>query len=69
MKAVIDREGCISCGFCVDTCPDVFSFADDGKAQAHAEVTVAAEDSAKEARDGCPVSVIDLKDIDSNNLT
>lgn len=62
MKAIIDRSGCISCGLCVDTCPEVFRMGDDGLAEVYAEVSDALEDSAAEARDSCPVSVISLED-------
>ena len=33
MKASIDREGCIGCGLCADTCPAVFQMAADGLAE------------------------------------
>ncbi len=61
MKAKVN-EGCISCGACVSTCPEVFQLNDDGVAEAYADV--APEDAAKaeEARDNCPVSVIDLSE-------
>lgn len=62
MKAVIDRSGCISCGLCVETCPEVFRMADDGVAEVFAEVDASVKDSAAEARDNCPVSVISLED-------
>lgn len=63
MKATIDREGCIGCGLCADTCPDIFSIADDGKAEAEREEIPEDDlESAQEARDGCPVSVISLED-------
>lgn len=58
MKAVIDRSGCIGCGVCADTCPEVFRMAEDGFAEAYAEIETPEEDSAEEARDNCPVSVI-----------
>ncbi len=61
MKATIDRSGCISCGLCVDTCPEVFQMADDGLAEVFADpVPKEAEGTAVEARDGCPVSVISI---------
>jgi ferredoxin len=61
MKAAIDRDGCISCGLCAETCPDVFRMADDGKAEVVVdEVPDDLRDSAEEAADGCPVSVISL---------
>lgn len=61
MKAVIDRSGCIGCGICTDTCSEVFRMADDGFAEVYAEIETSEEDSAKEARDGCPVSVISIE--------
>lgn len=62
MKAKIDREGCIACELCVDTCPEVFQMADDGYAEVIVdEIPAEAEDSAKEAEDGCPESVIHVE--------
>lgn len=61
MKAKIDRDGCISCGLCPDTCPEVFQMADDGKAEVIAdEVPKGKESQAEEAAEGCPVSVITI---------
>jgi ferredoxin len=62
MKATIDRDGCISCGLCVDTCPSVFKMGDDGIAEVYVS-TVPTEDEAlaHEAQDGCPVSVITVE--------
>jgi ferredoxin len=62
MKAVIDKSGCIACGLCVSTCPEVFRWGSDGLAEAYADVTDALAGSAQEARDGCPVSVISIED-------
>ena len=62
MKATIDIEGCISCGLCASTCPEVFRMADDGRAEVCVDpVPESAEDTAAEARDNCPVSVITLE--------
>jgi ferredoxin len=62
MKAKIDRDGCISCGLCPETCPEVFQMADDGKAEViAATVPAGKEDQAEEAADGCPVSVISVE--------
>lgn len=59
MKATLDRSGCISCGLCIETCPEVFRMADDGIAEVYQEeVPAEAEDTAVEAQEGCPVSVI-----------
>lgn len=61
MKATVDRSGCIGCGLCASTCPDVFVMDDENLA----EVVVPSipdkdMDSATEARDNCPVSVISI---------
>ncbi len=59
MRAEIDRDGCISCGLCPETCPEVFRMADDGKAEVYTDpVPPDAQDEAVEAQDSCPVSVI-----------
>lgn len=59
MKAKVN-EGCISCGACVATCPEVFRFNGEDLAEAYAEVTEEVRAAAEEARDSCPVSVIDV---------
>jgi ferredoxin len=62
MKAMIDRSGCIACGLCAETCPEVFEMAEDGLAEVVAnEVPADAEDKAVEAQEGCPVSVIKVE--------
>lgn len=61
MKAEIDRDGCISCEACADTCPEVFRMADDGFAEAYVdEIPEEQEDAAQQAADGCPTSVIEI---------
>ena len=61
MEATVDKDGCISCGQCVNICPEVFFMADDGVADSYGEVEKKDEDSAIEARDACPVSVITVE--------
>lgn len=62
MKAYLDKSGCISCGLCVDICPEVFQMDDDGVAEVYVEdVPVEVEDAAVEAQDSCPVSVITVE--------
>ena len=59
MKAKVDAGTCTGCTLCTDIAPDVFAMGDDGLAHAKAEtVPVAAEATAKEAADSCPVSAI-----------
>lgn len=59
MKAKVN-EGCISCGACVAACPEVFRFNEEDLAEAYADVTAEVTEAAEDARDSCPVSVIDL---------
>lgn len=62
MKAMVDKEGCIECGLCASTCPEVFRMGDDGPAEAYVDsVPESAEKSAIEAQDECPVAVITVE--------
>jgi len=62
MKATVDRDGCIECGLCASICPEVFRMGDDGPAEAYVdEVPESAEQTAVEAQEGCPVSVITVE--------
>ena len=61
MKAFVDQEGCIGCGLCADTCPEVFRMNDEGLAEAYADITPETQAKAEEARDSCPVSVITVE--------
>jgi len=62
MKAIIDRDGCISCGLCVEICPEVFEFADDGLAKVAEHPTRSNIHQAHEAAESCPVQVISVED-------
>jgi ferredoxin len=59
MRAIVDRDLCIGCGLCADTCPEVFVILDDGYAHALGE-TVDPEqyDCVQEAAEICPVEAI-----------
>ena len=62
LKAIVDKDTCISCGLCPSICPDVFEFGDDGKAEAVVdEVPSEMEGMAQEAADSCPVSAISVE--------
>lgn len=62
MKAFVDRDGCIGCQACAGTCPEVFSMDDDNiSVPIKEDISEEVLDSAKDARDGCPVSVISIK--------
>lgn len=60
MKAVIE-DGCISCGMCVTVCPEVFRLGEDTIAEAYTDVTPDNKESATEAAESCPVSVITIE--------
>lgn len=63
MKAIVDQDTCISCGLCVNTCPEVYQFDEESKAMAiEEEIPDNAIPTAMEARDGCPVNAIDIKE-------
>lgn len=62
MKAVVNQEGCISCGLCVSTCPEVFEYNEDGVSEATGQITEENYASAESARTACPVAVIDIID-------
>ncbi len=61
MKVRVLEEECISCGLCIDTCPEVFEWDDDeDKARPiQEEVPEGQEDCAREAIDLCPTEAIE----------
>ncbi len=59
MRLEVDQDLCISCGACVDICPEVFDWNEDEKAQAISEdVPAEYEEQAQEAMEGCPTNAI-----------
>ncbi|MHC1722220.1 MAG: ferredoxin [Aminipila sp.] len=59
MKVKIN-PGCIGCGLCEGTCPNVFSLKDDGKAQVDKQPNESELSQVQEAIELCPVQVIEL---------
>lgn len=60
---VIDKELCISCGNCVDICPEVFNWDVDDKAEVidpHGCGTKCPD--CQEAADSCPTNAITFKE-------
>ena len=54
------NDGCIGCGLCAGTCPEVFSMSDEGVAVAiDTDVPEEALDTVAEAKDNCPASAIE----------
>lgn len=66
MKATIDRDGCISCGLCEQTCPEVFRIAEDDLAEVYSEVNPEWEEAVEEAAENCPVTVIFIEEDDED---
>ncbi|SFG00484.1 ferredoxin [Desulfotomaculum arcticum] len=61
MHAEVDQDLCISCGACIDTCPEVFDWNDDEKAHAVVdEVPNDLEEQAQEAAGNCPTDAIQV---------
>ncbi len=59
LKLTVDQDLCIGCGLCIDTCPSVFDWNDDGKAQVIVdEVPEDVEDDAREAMENCAAEAI-----------
>ena len=61
MKVVIDQSGCISCGQCEDTCPEVFKLNNEMIAEVIKQPNEITP-KVQEAIDGCPVSVISVEE-------
>ncbi len=60
MDVNVDQDLCISCGLCVSSCPEVFFWNDDEKAQVSKEqVDSEMEGCVREAADGCPTDAIE----------
>lgn len=59
MRVEVDQELCISCGACIDVCPDVFDWNEEDKAKSIVdEVPADLEEEAHEAVKGCPTGAI-----------
>ncbi len=62
MKAIVDKDACIGCSLCADTCPEVFKMDDNEKAYAFADPVPSDQEScAKQAANDCPSNAISIK--------
>lgn len=62
MKAKVDRDGCIGCGLCAITCPQVFEMDEEDLSKVICdEIDDYSIENAKQAQEECPVSVISIK--------
>lgn len=62
MKVSVDQEGCISCGFCVNECPDIFDFNEEDKSYVLKQPDSSEEEAVRDCAEGCPVSVINVEE-------
>jgi len=59
LQVEVDPDLCISCGTCIDMCPEIFTWTDDDKAAALTnEVPEDLEECAREAVASCPTEAI-----------
>ncbi|MEL7646550.1 MAG: ferredoxin [Sedimentibacter sp.] len=59
MKAIVERDACISCGLCESICPDVFKLDDENISTVIADpVPAGSEDCAEESKEACPTNAI-----------
>ena len=61
MKATISDE-CVSCGLCVDICPDVFEMGTEYAQVKMADIPEKFEAEVRQAADECPVSAIAVEE-------
>ncbi len=57
----VDKDLCISCATCINLCPDVFQFGDDGKSEVINQEGCNGCD-CQEAADSCPADAIILEE-------
>jgi ferredoxin len=63
MKAKVDADACVSCGLCESICSEVFKMNDNDIAEVITDpVPSEAEDTCREAAEGCPVDAISLEE-------
>lgn len=61
MKVKVDRELCIGCGLCEESCPEVFALDDEGKAYVLPDADFEACD-LEEVANSCPAEAITVED-------
>ncbi|CEO89622.1 MAG TPA: ferredoxin [Syntrophaceticus sp.] len=59
MDVYVDPDLCISCGTCIDICPEIYDWDDEGRAQTTCDdIPEDLEECAQEALESCPVDAI-----------
>jgi ferredoxin len=60
VKVKVSQDRCVSCGLCVSTCPDVYFWNDDDKAEAiDGPIPDSQEECAEAAAQGCPTEAVE----------
>lgn len=63
MKPIVDQEKCISCGNCLQVCPDVFAYDESNKAIVQKEPdTPELQECSKKAAEVCPTQAITIEE-------
>lgn len=61
MKVKVNEE-CIGCGMCIDMCPDVFEYNDEGLSSVKSEeIDDSMADEVMQAQGACPVDAIETE--------
>jgi ferredoxin len=60
-KVTVDKDACVACGACFDTCPEVFEADAEGKSQVKKKADLNAP-CVEEAANGCPAEAIKVED-------
>jgi ferredoxin len=61
MKVKVNRELCIGCGLCEESCPEVFALDDEGKAYVLPDANFDACD-LEDVANSCPAEAISLEE-------
>ncbi len=62
MELIVDQDLCISCGLCIEICPEIFDWNNDDLADVQVqEIPDDGMDCSLEALESCPVEAIQKK--------
>lgn len=62
MEVTVDQDLCIACGDCIEICPEVFAWNEEGLSQAMINpVPAQVEEECRQAVESCPTEAIKEK--------